>query len=384
MPVKAYKKFHSHLWNAALKLPVKLAVFTIIFPLFVSSQVIGNWSFTNTIAGTSGTLNTVSTADFSPSIPSRAFNGGSDYFGHDGWPTGGIDLSRYLEFNLTPNTGYALNLSSLVLRMRHSSTGPSGGSGPTRFSIRSSLDGFSTDIATGNLTGVHATFTAMTGTPFHHLPTVITFRVYGYMAVLYTGGLNRLVFDNIQVSGIGLVLPVLLHSFTARSDKDEILINYCLKNTTAGSVYMLERSTTGIQFQSLAYITETETSGKRDYKVTDNSIPNDSAQLYYRLKIREPGGNTFYSPVVTVNRGHPGGLFKACIAGNVLKLSGDLPANPELILYSNSGSCVFRKKINTATPANNFTCTVPPLPSGVYHVLLTEKSGKRSASVFIP
>ena len=252
MPVKAYKKFRPHHWNAVLKLPVKLAVFIIIFPLFVSSQVIGNWGFNNSLAGTSGALNTVSTADFSPSIPTRAFNGGTDYFGHDGWPTGGIDLSRYMEFRLTPNTGYALNLLSLVLRMRHSSTGPSGGSGPTRFSIRSNLDGYSADIATGNLTGAHANFTITPGTSFHHLPTVITFRVYGYMAVIYTGGFNRLVFDNIQVTGIGLVLPVRLHSFTARSGKDEVMINYCLNNTTAGSVYTLERLTTGIQFLSLA------------------------------------------------------------------------------------------------------------------------------------
>jgi hypothetical protein len=378
MPDNPNKKPYSQAWK------VTLALFIILAPLIVSSQVIGNWDFTNTITGTGSSFNSVSNADFSPSIPVRAFNGGSEYYGHDGWPVGAIDLTRYLEFTLTPNTGYALNLLSLVLRMRHSNTGPSGGSGPTRFSVRSSLDGFSADIASGNITGAYANFTITPGTSFHHLPTATTFRVYGYMAVIYSGGNNRFVFDNMQVTAIGLILPVRLISFSARPDRNEVLINYSIGNATAGSVYTLERSSEGTHFRPRSINTETGDAGLANYSVTDKDFHTERTLLYYRLKIHELTGSISYSPIVTANRSTAGKPVNTSISGNVLKLYGALPANFELAIFSSSGKCVFRQQIQTRTSINNYTCPVPVFPAGVYHMSMINATSRQSTSLFIP
>src|SRR5688500_6185945 len=77
------------------------------------SQTIGDWTFTNTTAGTGGTYNTVSAADFSAGIPTKVFNSSSEYYGEDGWPAGALNANAYLQFSISPNTGYQLDLSSV-------------------------------------------------------------------------------------------------------------------------------------------------------------------------------------------------------------------------------------------------------------------------------
>ena len=136
-----------------LKALKKVALFAGFLFLFISpaiAQTLGQWDFTNTTAGTAGTNNTVSTANFSAAIPTLSFNGSSEYYGQDGWPAGGINTASYMQFTLTPNTGHALNILSIVFQMRRSNTGSPSGSGPTGWSIRSSLDGFTSNISSGH------------------------------------------------------------------------------------------------------------------------------------------------------------------------------------------------------------------------------------------
>lgn len=383
MPLKTYIGAARCFRKAVCSLPARFAFVIILFPLLLSSQIIGEWTFSSTTNGTSGTFNTVSIADFSPAIPSKAYNAGSEYFGHDGWPTGAIDLSRYMQFQLTPNTGYALNLLSLILRMRHSSTGPSGGSGPTRFSVRSSLDGYATDIATGSLTGTNNNFTILPGVDFNNLPTAITFRIYGYMAIIYTGGINRFVFDNIQVTAIGLVLPVNLLSFSAKSLRDEILIDYCLDNTIGGSEYSLEQSDNGIQFKHLSAITETTTSAQKTYHISEKIKPSEFGLFYYRLKIREPGGNTYYSPVVSVKINEAFQQFNASIINGVMTITGEFPINSDLIIHNSAGACLYRAKIQAGNVAGTSVFSIPALAGGTYYLTLSNQSGKTTKSVLI-
>jgi hypothetical protein len=209
----------------------------------IQGQVIGTWNFNGTISGTAGSFNTISAADFSSAVPTRAFNAGAEYYGHDGWPSGAIDINYYISFTLTPNSGYALNILSLNLRMRHSNTGSSGGSGPTRFTVRSSLDGFTGDLATGSITDAYINFVFAAGAAFNNLPTPVTFRVYGHNAVMYSGGNNRFVFDNITVDAIGIVLPVKLVSFHTSAGTGKVLIKYHLTDVAAGTQIFIERST---------------------------------------------------------------------------------------------------------------------------------------------
>lgn len=108
----------------------------------------------------------------------------SNRFNTNTWETSAsINTSKYIYFTLTPDAGYAIDFTSFVYTDQVSNTGPAG------ISIRSSVDGFATDIATivhpVNSTGGGSV--SLTGAAFQNITNPITFRIYGYNASA-TGG----------------------------------------------------------------------------------------------------------------------------------------------------------------------------------------------------
>src|SRR3954463_2770806 len=93
-----------------LALRFSMVAILVCFHCIIYSQNIGNWTFNNTLTGTPGSYNTVTAADFSSAVPIHSFNGGTEYFGENGWPSGSINTSTYLEFSLTPSPGYQLDI----------------------------------------------------------------------------------------------------------------------------------------------------------------------------------------------------------------------------------------------------------------------------------
>lgn len=69
----------------------------------------------------------------------------NDVFEFEGWNTGpAINLNEYYQFTVTANTGYRLNLTGLTFTQEVSDDAQS------RWMLRSSLDNYATNIATGN------------------------------------------------------------------------------------------------------------------------------------------------------------------------------------------------------------------------------------------
>lgn len=106
------------------------------------------------------------------------------------------DLTRYIEFTITAANGYALNLNGNLLTFDSSRNGGT----PTAASwgVRSSVDGFAANLATGTsgTSGWTGGNVALTGNQFNGL-TTITFRIYSWES-----GVNEhLFYDNINLNG---------------------------------------------------------------------------------------------------------------------------------------------------------------------------------------
>lgn len=86
-----------------------------------------------------------------------------------------LDVSAYFEFTLTPASNYKVTLSSLSFGSR------STGTGPLAYSVRSSLDNYSSNVATGSLTNASTWIlrSSSVGTESAY-GTPITFRIYGH------------------------------------------------------------------------------------------------------------------------------------------------------------------------------------------------------------
>jgi hypothetical protein len=128
-------------------------------------------------------------------------NAGADSINSNGWNSSTLDLSDYYSFGVTPSAGFTLNLSSLSYVERRS------GTGPTSFAIRSSVDGFTTNLFSYSLLAANTSDTtknfSLAGvSSLQNLTSGVTLRLYGFGASS-AAGTYRLTSPN---TGTGLVL----------------------------------------------------------------------------------------------------------------------------------------------------------------------------------
>jgi hypothetical protein len=334
-----------------------------VFASSAFSQTVGNWNFNNTLAGTAGSNNTVSAASLSPSIGSGAYNGGTVYYGEDGWPTGAINTNMYIAFTLTPNAGYTLNLTSIDLNMRRSTTGSPAGSGPRQWSIRSSIDGFAADITTGTLTqNPTPTATVSLGSAFNNVNTPITFRLYGYDVFNNPGGLNRFVYDNITVKGL-MLLPISFSAFTGNIVNTAAILNWQIGDNTKLNYFDIERSVDGTSFTTINKVTSNSGSFT-SYTCTDNVLPRQSAVVYYRVKSVELSGAIKYSSIIKLTIEKSGGLqINTIISGSQInaQVTTAVAGSATIVLTTFDGRTIYQqqtilaKGTQSVTINNNFT-----------------------------
>lgn len=121
--------------------------------------------------------------------------------------TGAVTANDYIQFTLTPASGYQLSLTNFSLDF-----GSSYNSQPRGFAVRSSLDGFTGTIYNlslpSNSDSTSAVFnysTALVGAQYQNVTTPVTFRIYGFDNA--TGTTNYLRFDNITLQGTVGAIP---------------------------------------------------------------------------------------------------------------------------------------------------------------------------------
>ena len=348
----------SHLPSRAFVLAGLIGFGSLLTGPVLYSQTVGNWNFNNTINGTAGTYNTVSVANFSAAVPTKAHNG-TEYYGENGWLAGGINLTTYLDFTLTPVSGHALHLLSLHLKMRRSNTGSTGGSGPTAWSLRSSVDGYTTDITSGPLISTHVTFNIILSAAFSNLSTAVNFRIYGYTAVVSSGGLSRFVYDNVEVRGSDIILPEKVSSLKALSAKDHNRISFTTGEGAGDKEYLLQRSINTRDFKTIHRFIRIQ-NNVSNYVYDDREAVSANQNLYYRLAILRTNGSIDYSQVVAVRR--PAGSKELTLTkeGKELIIRSGEPGPYYLRLTDVSGNPLLQRVLSGGENAWSVL-----LPSGV-------------------
>ncbi|MEO6490473.1 MAG: YDG domain-containing protein [Ferruginibacter sp.] len=95
----------------------------------------------------------------------------NDRYTASGWNSVAFDANDYFEFTLIPNSGYRIDFSSFNYTAQASATGP------TTFALRSSVDGYSSNIGTPNSTG---TTILLSAGAYQLVTASTTFRLYGW------------------------------------------------------------------------------------------------------------------------------------------------------------------------------------------------------------
>ena len=370
------------------------------------SQTAGTWGFANTVTGTAGSHITVSNATLGSSIVSNAFNGGTEFYGQDGWPTGALDPNAYLQFTLTANAAYYLVLNSLSLEIRRSTTGTAAGSGPTQWILQSSLDGYTSNIASGTLSTSYTTFPITLPAAFQSIPSTVTFRLYGYSSVTTSGGFNRFVYQNITVSGQAIAGTLAEQNITltagaalSQSGASEsnsssassqpgslgsIPLQWKTVGFPAGTVFIAERSSNGRDFTSVDQ-QQNAGDGNEVYQYTD-ACPSGAPSLFYRIRAEEPDGSTYLSNIVAVNTGGASALrIKGVVAqGSSVKALIGLQESGEyqLAVYGMDGKTLWRQALQETAGDPMVDIPFGQYPHGVY-ILTLAKADQRISRQFV-
>ena len=260
------------------------------------AQTAASWSFPGGSAAstTTGANLTASSVTMGPDITGGAQNSGGDFFGQDGWPaTTTIDPNAYMQFVISPNSGYYLVLNTITLMLRHSTLGSSAGSGPTSWALKSSLDNYTSVIASGTLTIAYQTFPVALPVAFQGIAAgAVTFRLYGYNEIMSTGGSNRFVTDGITVKGSAIAGTLAAQSIELKAVTATQAVNlqWQTEGFADGTNFLLQRAADGVQFSTLETVTGTT--------AVDNAVM--PGQWYYRIEALSPDGSSYFSPIVAV------------------------------------------------------------------------------------
>ncbi len=100
------------------------------------------------------------------------------YKSEDWNENGSIDLNEYNQFTITANANYVLNLTSLTFTQEVDKNGSGSGNGNTAWILRSSVNNYATNLATGSATENSATPTVTLPSASFSALSTVTFRLY--------------------------------------------------------------------------------------------------------------------------------------------------------------------------------------------------------------
>jgi len=346
------------------------------------AQTAATWDFTNTLTGAPGAHVSAANISVGSAIPTTAFNSGTEWYGQDGWTTASTpDMNAYVQFTVTAGAGYYLVLNNVSLTLRRSNTGSSGG-GPTKWSLRSSLDNYTTDITTSSLTMSYVAYPVTLPAAYQAIPSTVTFRLYGYNAVVSSSAFSRFVIDKITVQGQANAGILAAHAIdlTARTTAGGVDLQWSTEGFAAGTRFAVERSTDGANFTTID-----ERTGTTAY--LDGSAPAVS-RLFYRIIATEPDGAVSHSPITAVSLGVPTGNGTAirgvAAQGNSVKAFlhlGEAGAY-QMTVWSQDGKALYRQSLNGAGGDLTADIALGSYPHGMY-VLTLSKGGVNNSRQFV-
>ena len=222
-------------------------------------------------------------------------------FTSSNWPTTtSPDLGKYLEFILTPVMDAVLTVSSMDMKHRRSLTGP------LKFELRSSIDGFTLPIGgVITISDVSTTQTSAFTSLSITSTSAVTFRIYAYSAQGTTGSGSwgpgdALSGNDLTIIGDAALLPVELKNIKVSKKNAAAQLSWQTATENNNSHFDIERSNDGVKFSKLNAVKGNGTTNVvQDYTFTDDApLKNIN---YYRLRQVDFDGKETISKTVSIN-----------------------------------------------------------------------------------
>ena len=110
--------------------------------------------------------------------------------------------------------------------------------------------------------------------------------------------MNSIWFKQFDLSPQPSILPVKLIDFTAKYDKNKVMLNWTTAEEKQFSHFVIRAEHRRKNFNDAALLfTEGTSENRKDYSFTDANLANKGGLLYYRLRMVDVDKNTSYSAV---------------------------------------------------------------------------------------
>jgi hypothetical protein len=169
-----------------------------------------------------------------------------------------------------------------------------------------------------------------------------------------------------------VALPLASLNFSARLVNNDTKLTWDVSDDADVKYYYIEKSTTGRVFSTIAVV---NAQGLRQYNFTDNAVAKGIT--YYRIKIAEINGSSYYSPILRVKAD---GAFinitsifpspaRESITVNIN--NNNLKSNATMQITDLSGKAIMTKFLVIETGSANNTIDISSLKAGLYLIKIT-------------
>jgi trimeric autotransporter adhesin len=173
----------------------------------------------------------------------------------------------------------------------------------------------------------------------------------------------------------GIVLPVDLITFSGSLQSNlSTILKWKTENEINTVGFELERSVDGNNFKQIAFVKATGNNNTiQDYAHTDNeAIEQQSAILYYRLKMNNTNGSFKYSDIITILLPPTKASISVVPNPVVNDVSGNIVSpitgNVMLRIFDNTGRLISQTKTFVKKGNNSFTQNINQLAKGAYYI----------------
>lgn len=365
---------------------MKTIYLSVLFALAFSSAVAQS-IFENPITGTNpNTANPYTTGQtVNANITVSGIGRGSGITGSNtnnrynatGWNSAALDVNDYFEFIITPNIGVAINFISVNFTLQNSASGPA-----ANWVLRSSRDGFVSDIGTINSNATGVSNTVMLSNPiFQNINTAITFRIYAWGAGTGTGtfSVNDFVFN-----GVLGVLPVKLEYFQASQKQQSNTIQWKANCSDAsGTSFTLQRSADGIHFNTIYFDAASALQCGLPMGYTDsNPLPGKN---YYRLLMKTENTIALSNVILLQDHTYSGvRLFPSTVINTAtLNITVTQKTKAVVVITDMAGRKLQYENMSLVAGNNSFTIDFSALRSGIYLLAISDNNAVSKVLRFI-
>ena len=177
----------------------------------------------------------------------------------------------------------------------------------------------------------------------------------------------------VRVDVTSCTIPVTLLDFTANSNGNQVNLQWSTASEQNSSYFEVERSLDGMRYQTVATVAAAGNSvTARKYQSVDllNGISNNTAVLYYRLKMLNADGSFRYSNVVVIRLGQQQNKIRLAanpVHDNLqLQYFSGAAASIHASIVNSGGSILSNADVWVGSGNNSIMLSTASLPAGVY------------------